>query len=112
MNELTPTALKQQFDRLERSNRWWKTLACAAVAILGGVVLLGAMESRDIRAADEIRAKRFILVDREGKRLAMLGVDTKEENPKGPGMIGLGIYHGSDRLVHLGEGVSELWISY
>ena len=56
--------IKQRLDRLERENRWWKVLGVVAVAALGLVVLTGATKSE---VADEIWAKRIVLVDEAGR---------------------------------------------
>ena len=56
----------QRVDRLERENRWWRVIACAAVAVLGLVVLVGAAGSK---VPDEVKARKFVLLGEEGKRL-------------------------------------------
>lgn len=62
--------LTQRLDRLERELRRWKILGSAAVAVLALVVLMGA---KGAKVPDEIRAKRFVLVDEIGKQRAVLG---------------------------------------
>jgi len=60
----------QRLNRLERENRWWRVIACAAVGMLGFVMLTGATGSK---VPDEVRAKKFIALDEEGKSRAEFG---------------------------------------
>jgi hypothetical protein len=91
-------ALMHRLNRLERNNHWWRLCASATFAILGLIVLLGGMRAQPV---DEILAKRFILMDQGGKRRAMLGVQTKEEDPKAPGSTALIFYYGDEQPVRL-----------
>ncbi len=72
MVEGTMETLTRQLDRVERQNRDWKVLGSVAIALLGLVFLIGATGGK---IADEIRAKRFVLVDSDGKDRATLSVD-------------------------------------
>jgi len=58
--------LTQRLDRLERENWWWKVLGVVAVAALGLVVMTGATWSK---VPDEVKARKFVLIGEEGKRL-------------------------------------------
>jgi hypothetical protein len=98
MDEPTLDALLQRLTRIEQANRRWKRLGGAAFALLGLVVILGASGTMD---AGEIRAKRFILVDGGGNRRAVLGIETKEENPKAAGSAALLFYKGNDPRLEL-----------
>lgn len=69
MNEPTLNTLTQRLDRLEREMTWWKALATAGVVILVSLLLLGTTH---MRVSEEIRAKRFVLVDKDGKERATL----------------------------------------
>jgi hypothetical protein len=91
-------AVMHRLNRLEHSNHWWRLYACVALIVLGLIILLGGTR---VQPADEILAKRFILVDQGGKRRAMLGVETKEENPKAPGSTVLILYDRDDEAVRL-----------
>ena len=71
--------------RLERSNRRWKLLATSALALLGLVLFLGARGTTGQPAAEELRARAFVLVDEQGVTLARLG-----RLPHGA--LGLGFY--------------------
>jgi len=69
MNQAPLGTLVQRLDRLERHLRRWRVLGIVAMIALGLVFLLGATSPK---AADEIRAKRFVLVDEDGRVRAML----------------------------------------
>ena len=70
MNGPQKDTVTQRLERLERELRRWKGLGSAAVVVLGLVILLGATGAK---VPDEIRAKRFVLVDEDGKQRAVLG---------------------------------------
>ena len=70
MNPARIDGLMQRLDRLERQVRRWKHIASAGIVILGLVVLLGAIGSQ---ISDEVRAKRFVVVDGKGVEYAELG---------------------------------------
>jgi hypothetical protein len=61
-------SLTHRLDRLEREKRWWRVLGVVAVSIIGIVMLTGATGNKVV---DEIRAKRFVLVDGEGSELGV-----------------------------------------
>jgi hypothetical protein len=63
MEELTMEAVFQRLERLERDNRRWKYVAGVAVACLGLAMLLGAAPGKKAKIPDEVRARRFVLVD-------------------------------------------------
>ena len=67
MNETNKPEVLQRLDRLERENRRWKVLGCTAFAVLGLIVLVGATGSKGTKVAEEIRARKFVLVDKAGK---------------------------------------------
>jgi hypothetical protein len=77
--------LTQRLAHLERAQRWWRLLGALALLVLAGVGLLGAAERKALEAAEEVRARSFILVDQQGGVLARLG-------PLPQGGRGLGIY--------------------
>ncbi len=70
MTEPTLDTLTRRLDRLEREARWWKIIGSTAVAVVDLVVFLGATPTT--RVADEVRAKRFVLVDTGGKERGRL----------------------------------------
>lgn len=59
----------QRLDRMERELRWWRGLSALTVGLLGILVLVSAAPSKP---PDQIRAKRFVVVDKKGKSLAEL----------------------------------------
>ncbi|MGE3535844.1 MAG: hypothetical protein AB7N91_00240 [Candidatus Tectimicrobiota bacterium] len=78
-------AIVQRLERLERANRRWKRLAVLGLALVGILPLLGAGKHDEPAVANEIQARAFVLVDREGTPLARLGLLPH-------GVWGLGFY--------------------
>ena len=103
-------ALTSRIERMERQMRRWKTFGITATAALGLVALLAGPNGRDAKAAEtkeytiplppelfrsaaaqsavEIRARRVILVDKEGKargRLQVSETGTPSLELLGPG---------------------------
>lgn len=96
MNESTPDTLTQRFDRLERETRRWKVFGSIAAVILAAVTvvnlvllvvttrsLMRAMskeaadentEAEETAVEEEVRAKRFVLVDDAGRLRAVLAM--------------------------------------
>jgi len=62
MNEPTMDTLKQRIDRLEREARRWRVLAFGLLAVWSLVILLGATRG----VPDELKARRFVVVDETG----------------------------------------------
>ena len=101
MSESTMQAVMERLDRLERDLRWWKRLGVACSIGLALLVALGATRAR---LPDEIRAKRFVVSDDDGKSYAALqlykpysqGAEpsamlTFYENPSGRQLMNLGL---------------------
>jgi hypothetical protein len=67
--------MEERLDRLERENRRWKMIGVSAVTVLGLALLMGATSfgRSQVKVADEIRARRFTLVDDKGKVRGILG---------------------------------------
>jgi hypothetical protein len=57
----------RRLERLERVHRRWRVLGWTLIALVGGVVLMGAMASQRQEVATETRTRALVLVDREGK---------------------------------------------
>ena len=74
MDEPTTDAVWRRLERLERDNRRWKRVAGLVVAGLGLAILLGAVPSKRPKAPDEVRARRFVLVDKTEKARAELSI--------------------------------------
>jgi hypothetical protein len=72
MKELRLDTLAQRVDRLERENRWWKTVGCAAITPLGLLTLLGA----NAPTVSKVVARRFVLVDQQNRQVAELEPDS------------------------------------
>jgi hypothetical protein len=102
MQEQSNETLIQRIARVERENCYWKVLGSVAIATLGLVLLLGATSDK---LADEIRAKRFVLIDGNGTERAKLSEETDGEvrltlsDKKGKVRAGLSVgADGSSRL--------------
>ena len=65
------TRVLERLERVEQELRWWRRLGAACAVMLAFVTLLGATRAR---IPDEIRAKRFVLQDGQGKERARLEV--------------------------------------
>lgn len=60
----------RRLERLEREGRWWRALAVGSLALVALAFLMGASGAN--KAADEVRAKRFIVVDSDGESRGVL----------------------------------------
>ena len=67
-------AIVRRLERLERQSRRWKAVALLATAILGLVLLIGAGRSAETAVPNELQARAFVLVGRDGAPLARLGL--------------------------------------
>jgi hypothetical protein len=67
MTESTHEAMLHRLAHVERGMRRWQVLGSLALALLALVVLLGAVGRPDGEVFEELRARAFVLVDREGK---------------------------------------------
>lgn len=93
MSEPTPDVLAQRLDRLERVHRRWKIIGSivgallALLTALNFVILVGTArslvralsgadseEEETVEAVEEVRARRFVLVDEGGAVRAMLAM--------------------------------------
>jgi hypothetical protein len=75
MNDQAMDMVMQRLARLERAHRWWKLVGCVAVAALGCVILLGATKRQEVKIADQIWARTFVIADRNGQPRGGLTVD-------------------------------------
>jgi hypothetical protein len=78
MDEATLERVLQRLDCVERRVRWWQGVGVAAVVLLGLVVLMGATKGQVAGVAEEVRAKRVVVVDDGGNVRAQLGVIANE----------------------------------
>jgi hypothetical protein len=67
MHDTSQETLIERLSHLERVCRRWQMVGGAAVALLAVVVLMGALGRQDADGPQEVRARAFVLVDREGK---------------------------------------------
>jgi hypothetical protein len=66
VDEPTTERITQRLDRLERENRWWR------VGAVGLLLLVTVGAGRNV--TDEIRAKRFTVIDQSGTKRAELAM--------------------------------------
>lgn len=71
MNEPTLDTLNQRIDRLEWEVRKWKVMGSVAVAVLTFILFAGALR---VPVPEEIRARRFVVVDEQNERRGYLGM--------------------------------------
>jgi hypothetical protein len=83
MDEATLDALSRRVERLEQANLRWKHLAGWALAVLGIVILLGAVASKKAKSPTELRAQRLVLVDKTEKGRAELTLISENQ----PGLV-------------------------
>ena len=94
--------LENRVERLERQNRTLKLGAVLVLVVLGGVLLMG--QAPQLNTSDELRARKFTLVDDAGKTRAALDMYEKEPrlvlfDEAGKGRIGLDMVENEPRLV-------------
>lgn len=77
MNEPTMEILACRLDRLERESRQWRVVGVGAMTILGLALLMGAAKPQ-VNVQDEVRARRFTLVDKKDKIRGFLGFSAIE----------------------------------
>jgi hypothetical protein len=75
MNEPSLAALHARLDRLEREVGWWRRLSVAALA---GVGLVGAVAATVTTNPDEVKTRRLVITDGEGRSRATLAVDASD----------------------------------
>jgi hypothetical protein len=73
VNEPTFHEMLQRLVHLERQARRGKMLIGILLLLLGLVVILGATRSPERTIADEIWAERFVIADKTGKIVGLLG---------------------------------------
>jgi hypothetical protein len=67
MHDTSDDSLIERLTCLERTCHRWQLMGSLAMVLLALVALLGAVERRDGEALEEVRARVFVLVDREGR---------------------------------------------
>ena len=73
MDSLTLDDMARRVERLEREVRWWRRAWAGAAVVVGVLGILGAAGAP---VADEVRARRFTVVDGQGTTQAQLGLFT------------------------------------
>jgi hypothetical protein len=75
MTESTLAALHGRLSRLEREVTWWRRLGIGALA---GAGLLGAVAATVTTNPDEVKTRRLIITDGDGRARAMFTVDESD----------------------------------
>jgi hypothetical protein len=75
MHDTSHDPVIERLTGLEHTCRCWQVVGSMALALLAIVALLGAVGRRDGDEVEELRARAFVLVDREGKPRINLQVD-------------------------------------
>jgi hypothetical protein len=75
MTESTLAALHGRLSRLEREVTWWRRLGIAALA---GAGLLGAVAATVTTNPDEVRTRRLVITDGDGRGRAVFTVDEND----------------------------------
>lgn len=73
-HEVQIETIIRRLDHLERVSRHWKAATTLAVATLAVLLLIGAGKNGETSVPDELQARAFVLVDRNGVPLARLGL--------------------------------------
>jgi hypothetical protein len=66
MSEPTLAMVVERLTHLEQQLRWWKGLGVLVAVVLGLLVLMGATRGGDAGVVEEVKARRFVLVDQRG----------------------------------------------
>jgi hypothetical protein len=75
MKEPSLDGLHARLDRLEREVRWWRRLGVVALA---GAGLLGAVAATVTTNPDEVKTRRLVITDGEGRGRAIFTVDESD----------------------------------
>src|SRR6266511_4025849 len=67
MDVLTKATVMSRHTHAQQGLLWWMVLGLTTIVLLGLVGLMGAIGSQAVEVADELRARAFVLVDKEGK---------------------------------------------
>ena len=75
MREPSLDGLHARLERLERQVAWWRRVGVAALAGLG---LVGAVAATVTTNPDEVKTRRLVITDGEGRGRAVLTVDESD----------------------------------
>ena len=75
MNEPSLDGLQARLERLEREVGWWRRVAVAALAAVG---LAGAVAATVTTNPDEVRTRRLVITDGDGRGRAVFTVDESD----------------------------------
>ena len=80
MTEPSLAALHTRLDRLEREVSWWRRAGVAALACAG---LAGAVAATVTTNPDEVKTRRLVITDGEGRDRAIFTVDESDRTRLG-----------------------------
>jgi hypothetical protein len=75
MKEPSLDGLHARLDRLEREVGWWRRVGVAALACAG---LLGAVAATVTTSPDEVKTRRLVITDGDGRGRAVFTVDESD----------------------------------
>ncbi|HEY7434818.1 MAG TPA: hypothetical protein VIE41_06730 [Methylomirabilota bacterium] len=75
MNEPSLDGLHARLERLEREVGWWRRVAVAALAAVG---LAGAVAATVTTNPDEVKTRRLVITDGDGRGRAVFTVDEND----------------------------------
>jgi hypothetical protein len=67
MSDTSCDPMSERLTRLERAYRRWQVIGGIGVLLFVALGLMGVAGQIDIQEMDEVRARAFVLVDRDGK---------------------------------------------
>ena len=75
MTDTTLASLHGRLSRLEREVTWWRRLGIGALACIG---LVGAVAATVTTNPDEVKTRRLVIMDADGRARAMFTVDDSD----------------------------------
>ena len=75
MRERSLDGLHARLERLERELAWWRRVGVVALAVAG---LFGAVAATVTTTPDEVKTRRLVITDGDGRGRAVLTVDDKD----------------------------------
>jgi hypothetical protein len=84
---MTVESLAQRLERVEQENHWLKILCLVPLVGLGAVVLIGATRAGKEEVRDKMLARKFMVVDKDNKERAILGVNDMSPGDSPPASL-------------------------
>jgi hypothetical protein len=67
MHDASRDSMINRLARLERAYRWWQIIGSTALVLFAVVMLMGATGQTEREETEEVRARAFVLIDRDGR---------------------------------------------